>query len=173
MSSNNRLDDVDICILASLQQDGRMPFNEIARRARVAPATILDRVAKLRRAGIISGYALRLGARALGYTVTALIHLRTELHENVERTVADLKAIPEVEEVHVVTGEYDLWIKVRARDSEHLQELLINQIHRVHGFVRSATEVCLTSPLERLGPILSYPPGYGPAEEESEETTED
>ncbi len=132
-----------------------MPFSEIARRANVAPATIHERVNRLRRSGIIQGFSVRLNQKALGYTVTAFVHLRTELAENVERTVADLSAIPEVEEIHVVTGEYDLWIKVRARDTAHLQSLLINHVHRVTGFVRSATEVCLTTPLERHGQAIA------------------
>ena len=134
-----------------------MPLSEIARRAGVAPATVHERLAKLRRSGVVQGFCVRLAPQALGYTVTALVHLRTELADEVERTVADLRAIPEVEEVLVVTGEYDLVVKVRARDTAHLQELLVSRVHRVAGFIRSATEICLTTPLERPGPLVSYP----------------
>jgi len=149
------LDALDRKILATLQENGRMPLSEIARRAGVAPATVHDRLGKLRRSGLIVGFYARLNAAMLGYTVVALIHLRTELAEEIESTIGDLRAIPEVEEVHVVTGEYDLVVKVRARDTAHLQDLLVNRIHRVRGFIRSATEVCLTSPLERQGPVLT------------------
>jgi len=152
-----KLDTVDQCILNALQENGRMPLSEIARRANVAPATIHERLVKLRRSGLVQGFSVRLNQGLLGYTVTALIHLRTELADQVERTVADLRAIPEVEEVHVVTGEYDLVVKVRARDTNHLQQLLVNQVHRVTGFIRSATEICLTSPLERSGPQIPAP----------------
>ena len=152
-----KLDGIDRCLLAALMEDGRMPLSEIARRAGVAPATIHERLAKLRRTGVIQKFSARLNARALGYTVTALVHLRTSLAENVPQTVAELEAIPEVEEIHVITGEYDLWVKVRARDSAHLQELLVQRIHRVTGFVRSATEICLTTPLERSAPAFSSP----------------
>ena len=136
-----------------------MPLSEIARRASVAPATIHERLVKLRRSGVVQGFSLRLDAALLGFTVTALIHLRTELAEEIERTVADLRAIEEVEEVHIVTGEYDLVVKVRARDTNHLQQLLVNRVHRVTGFIRSATEICLTSPLERNGPQIPPPGG--------------
>jgi len=132
-----------------------MPLSEIARRASVAPATIHERLVKLRRSGVVQGFSLRLDAALLGFTVTALIHLRTELAEEIERTVADLRAIEEVEEVHIVTGEYDLVVKVRARDTNHLQQLLVEKIHRVTGFIRSATEICLTTPLERSGPRVA------------------
>lgn len=141
-----------------------MPLSEIARRANVAPATIHERLVKLRRSGLVQGFSVRLNQSLLGYTVTALIHLRTELADQVERTVADLRAIPEVEEVHVVTGEYDLVVKVRARDTNHLQQLLVNQVHRVTGFIRSATEICLTSPLERSGPQIPPPGAVGDSE---------
>ncbi|MEW6366859.1 MAG: Lrp/AsnC family transcriptional regulator [Acidobacteriota bacterium] len=153
-----RVDEIDRLILTALIEDGRMPYAEIAQRVGVATATVHERVTKLRRNGIIEKFSILVNPRLLGYTVTAIVHLRTELAENVEKTVADLRAIPEVEEIHVVTGEYDLWVKVRARDTGHLQELLINHIHRVTGFVRSATEVCLTTPLERTAPALSSVP---------------
>jgi len=149
-----KLDDLDRAVLAALQENGRMALSEIARRTGVAPATVHERLAKLRRAGVVLGFFTRVNPAFLGYTVTALIHLRTELADQVERTIADLRAIPEVEEVHVVTGEYDLVVKMRARDTAHLQELLVNKVHRVTGFIRSATEVCLTSPLERFGPLI-------------------
>jgi DNA-binding Lrp family transcriptional regulator len=123
----------------------------------VAPATVHERLAKLRRGGVVEGFYVRLRAESLGYTVTALVHLRTELAHQVGRTIEDLRAIPEVEEVHVVTGEYDLVVKLRARDTAHLQELLVQKLHRVTGFIRSSTEVCLTSPLERPGPLLQPP----------------
>jgi len=155
-----KLDSIDRCLLAALMEDGRMALSEIARRAGVAPATIHERLAKLRRIGVIQKFTARLNARALGYTVTALVHLRTDLAENVERTVSELQAIPEVEEIHVTTGEYDLWLKVRARDSAHLQELLIQHIHRVTGFVRSSTEICLTTPLERSAPAFNSPESF-------------
>jgi DNA-binding Lrp family transcriptional regulator len=150
-----KVDELDRAIILALQENGRMALSEIARRAGVAPATVHERLAKLRRSGVVQGFGVRLDPRALGYTVTALIHLRTELADRVERTVADLRAIPEVEEVHVVSGEYDLVVKIRARDTSHLQELLVTRVHRVAGFIRSATEVCLTSPLERGGPRLT------------------
>ena len=150
-----KLDELDRSIILALQDNGRMALSEIARRAGVAPATVHERLAKLRRNGVVQGFSVRLEPRALGYSVTALIHLRTELADQVERTVDDLRAIPEVEEVHVVSGEYDLVVKIRARDTNHLQELLVTKVHRVAGFIRSATEVCLTSPLERTGPRLT------------------
>jgi DNA-binding Lrp family transcriptional regulator len=150
-----KLDELDRSIVLALQENGRMALSEIARRCSVAPATVHERLAKLRRSGVVQGFSVRLDPRALGYTVTALIHLRTELADRVERTVGDLRAIPEVEEVHVVSGEYDLVVKIRARDTSHLQELLVTRVHRVAGFIRSATEVCLTSPLERTGPRLT------------------
>ena len=149
-----KIDRLDRGILTALQENGRMSLTAIAKRVKAAPATVHERLTKLRQNGVVEGFSVLLDPRALGYTVTALVHLRTELSERVEQTVEDLKAIPEVDEVHVVSGEYDLVIKVRARDTGHLQELLVTRIHRVAGFIRSATEVCLTSPLERRGPVV-------------------
>ncbi len=131
-----------------------MSLTAIGRRVHAAPATVHERLAKLRRSGILLAVSARVNAAKLGYSVTALVHLTIELANDLEKTLEELKAIPEVEEVHVVTGEYDLVVKLRARDSAHLQELLVTRVHRVTGFKRSATEICLTTPLERSGPRL-------------------
>ncbi|BCW93284.1 MAG: transcriptional regulator [Thermoanaerobaculum sp.] len=148
------LDALDRKILAALQENGRMPLSAIAERAGVAPATVHERLAKLRAAGVVRGFEVNVDPHALGYTVTALVHVRVDLAAGLDKTVNELAAIPEVEEVHLITGEYDLVVKVRARDTVHLQELLLTRLHKVPGFVRSATEVCLTSPLERHGPLV-------------------
>lgn len=147
-----KLDAIDRRIVGCLQENGRMPLSEIARRVNMAPATVHERLARLRRSGVVQGFAVRVNPQLLGYSVTALVHLRLGLGDAVEHAVADLRAIPEVDEIHVVTGEYDLVLKVRARDTAHLQHLLVGRLQRVSGVVRSATEVCLSSPLERLGP---------------------
>ncbi|MGC8915843.1 MAG: Lrp/AsnC family transcriptional regulator [Thermoanaerobaculum sp.] len=147
-----KLDALDRKILAALQENGRIPLSAIAEKAKVAPATVHERLNKLRVAGVLKGIVGIVNAEALGYTVTALVHVRVELAAGLERMVQELAAIPEVEEVHLITGEYDLVVKLRARDTMHLQELLLGRLHKVPGFVRSATEVCLTSPLERYGP---------------------
>lgn len=131
-----------------------MSLSAIAEKAGVAPATVHERLAKLRAAGVVKGFYTRIDPAALGYTVTAFVHVRVDLTAGLEKIVEQLTAIPEVEEVHLITGEFDLIVKVRARDTVHLQELLLNDLHKVPGFVRSATEVCLTSPLERLGPLV-------------------
>ncbi|HPS80157.1 MAG TPA: AsnC family transcriptional regulator, partial [Thermoanaerobaculaceae bacterium] len=86
------LDTVDTCIISSLQENGRMPLSEIARRAGVAPATVHERLAKLRKSGIVQGFLVRLNPQMLGYTVTALIHLRTGLAAEVGKTVEGLNA---------------------------------------------------------------------------------
>lgn len=147
-----KLDTLDQGILAALQENGRVSLTAIAQRVNAAPATVHERLGKLRRSGVLQGFTVRLDASKLGYSVTALIHLTIELANDLERTLAELQAIPEVEEIHVVTGEYDLVVKIRARDTAHLQELLVSRVHRVTGFKRSATEICLTTPLERSGP---------------------
>jgi DNA-binding Lrp family transcriptional regulator len=149
-----KLDAVDKKILAALQENGRMALSAIAERVGVAPATVHERLAKLRASGVVKGFVVNVDPQALGYTVTALVHVRVDLSPPLEKTVEELSAIPEVEEVHLITGEYDLVVKLRARNTQHLQELLLNRLHKVSGFVRSATEVCLSSPLERLGPVI-------------------
>ncbi|KJS11418.1 MAG: AsnC family transcriptional regulator [Peptococcaceae bacterium BRH_c8a] len=145
------LDNIDLTTLQILQDNARCSYQEIANRLGVSRVTIYERVRKLTENGFIEGFHVKVNARRIGYPVTAIVGLITIQGSEAYRTINELRAIYEVEEIHVVTGRYDYLVKVRARDNEDLQQILLTRIDQVHGFQRAETMVVLSSPVEKCG----------------------
>lgn len=145
-------DALDLAILRMLHDNARVSLSRVAESQGVALATVHRRIQRLRAEGVVQGFATRIDPKLLGYAVTAFVRLRAADRDDVRAGFQTLNSIPEVEEVHVITGGYDVLIKVRSRDTGHLRNLLA-RIHRAMGAERSSTEVCLESPLERFAPL--------------------
>ena len=145
------LDAIDLAILGILQMNARTSYQEIAKKLGVTRATIHERVRKLTGNGIIDGFHARVNAGRIGYPVTAMVGLITIQGNESYRTIEELQQLTEVEEIHVVTGRYDYLVKVRARDNEDLQRILLEKIDQVYGFQRAETMVVLSTPVEKCG----------------------
>lgn len=151
-----RLDDTDRAILGALQQDARLPLAEVARRTSLSLATVHRKLQRLQRWGVVRGFWVALDPVKVGLAITAFVRLRLRYKENMERDYALVAQMPEVEEIHVVAGDYDLLVKLRGRDNAHVLEL-VQRIYGIMGFLRSNTEICLASPLERLTDVRTVP----------------
>lgn len=122
--TNGTIDETDLEILNIIQNNGRIPNAEIARRISMAPSAVLERLRKLERKGVVKGYETRLDPKALGLGLTAFSFVRTE--ESVGSTDVGevLAGFPEVMEVHHTAGEDCYLIKVRVADTGSLGSLL-------------------------------------------------
>ena len=136
MENKFTLDRYDREILAVLQTDGRISNQDLADRIGLSPSPCLRRVRALEDAGIVSGYRALLDAKALGYSLMALIYISMDTHtperfDNFERQIRD---IPEVLECLMITGQNaDYQIKLVVKDMDAFQALLLNRITRIQG----------------------------------------
>ncbi len=151
-----KLDDADRAILHVLQRDARLPLAEVARRTSLSLATVHRRLKRLQRTGVVRGFWVALDPNTVGLGVTAFVRLRLRYKENMERDYNLVAGMPEVEEIHVVAGDYDLLVKVRGRSNADVLEI-VKRMYAIMGFLRSATEICLDSPVERLTDVASLP----------------
>ena len=142
------LDETDLAIARALEQDGRMSVQELSRKLGLSRPTVSERLTRLINQGVITGFHARLDYRWLGYPLTAFVGLQTVQAYNAIEVIRILKSIPEVEEVHTVAGRLDMMIKVRARSTEHLQEIIIFKIQAIPGIGRGETMIALSSSLE-------------------------
>lgn len=142
------IDETDRQILQLLHDDARMPLAEIARRCGLALTTVHRRFRRLQETGVIEGFTLRVDPAAIGLAVTAFAHIRQRYKTAMEDCFDELMAFPEVEEIHSVTGDFDLVVKLRARSNADVLELL-KRIYPIAGVTRSATQICLVTRLER------------------------
>ncbi|MDQ3738931.1 MAG: Lrp/AsnC family transcriptional regulator [Actinomycetota bacterium] len=117
------LDDVDWRLLAELQGDGRLSFNELARRVHLSPPAVAERVRRLEREGVITGYAARVDAAGAGQPLLAFIQLRCRLGNCLLKTTTS-EEYPELVEVHKLSGEYCTMLKARACSLAHLEGLI-------------------------------------------------
>ncbi|MQY52134.1 Lrp/AsnC family transcriptional regulator [Rhodocyclus tenuis] len=131
-----QLDRYDLQILHILQEDGRISNQDLADRIGLSPSPCLRRVRALEEAGIIAGYRAQINAKALGLSLTALIHISMDQHtpERFASFEAAISTMPEVLECLLITGQdADYQLKVVVRDMEAYQELLLNRINRAPG----------------------------------------
>lgn len=139
------LDELDVQVIGFLASDPRRSARAIARELGVSPSTVSQRVARLTRSSIISGYRMLLNAAALGYEVHAMLGLQTDQGPVLDEAIAALLAIPEVENVHIVTGQWDMLVELRLRDHTHLLEVLRGEIYSIPGFRHVETMICLVT----------------------------
>ena len=131
-----KLDRYDRQMLQILQEDGRISNQDLADRIGLSPSPCLRRLRALEDAGIVTGYRALLNAKALGYSLMALVYIAMDKHtpERFEHFEREIMQIPEVLECLLITGQdADYQIKVIVKDMDAYQELLLNRINRVQG----------------------------------------
>ena len=156
------LDPVDRQILALLQDNARIPQAEIARTVGLAPSAVLERLRKLEARGVVRDYVTVLDPRALDQRLLAFVAVRTTDRPGEARVSDTLAAIPEVLEAHQVAGDDCLLLKIRARDPEHLSQILRERIGSVEGVRSTRTTIVL----ETIKESPRLPLGIVPSAEE-------
>ncbi|MHC1701709.1 MAG: Lrp/AsnC family transcriptional regulator [Humidesulfovibrio sp.] len=138
------IDKIDRKILTIVQDNGRTSNAEIARQVGMAPSAVLERMRKLERKGIIKGFEAVLRPKDVGFTLTAFTFVRAEEGVGATDTGKALGRVPGVLEVHYTAGQDSYLVKVRARDTEHLQTIL-QQFGAIPGVRDTRTTVVLTT----------------------------
>jgi Lrp/AsnC family transcriptional regulator for asnA, asnC and gidA len=133
------MDEIDLQILNALQDDGRTPFTQIAKKVGVAESTIRSRYASLVERGLLQTIAV-IDPFSLGYNAPALIGISTEPGK-INAVAQALEQVPEVSYLVLTLGRYDLTVEVFCRDREHLTDLITNQIQSIPGIQNTETLV--------------------------------
>ncbi len=137
------IDDIDLKILSLVQKNGRVSNAEIARKIGMVPSAILERMRKLEDKGIIEQYEVRLNAKALLLGLTAFIFIKTSETYGHLDTAKQLKEMPEVQEIHHITGEDCYLIKVRTRNTETLGKFLREKLGSLDNILSSRSTIVL------------------------------
>lgn len=142
------IDQTSLAILDTLQSDARISNAEIGRRVGLAPSAVFERIRKLEERGAVRGYNANIDPAAVDLGLLAFVLVRSDERGGARRTEAHLVAIPEVQEVHHVAGEDCFMLKVRARDTTALNELLANRIGALEGVRSTKTTIVLRTAKE-------------------------
>jgi Lrp/AsnC family transcriptional regulator, leucine-responsive regulatory protein len=120
------LDKIDRKILAILQREARIAITDLASRVGLSATPVSERVKRLERENVITGYHAHLNAQRLGLRILVFVELRlskksAEIFEAVKR---ELAFVPEILECHLVAGEFDYLVKARIPDMSDYRSLL-------------------------------------------------
>jgi DNA-binding Lrp family transcriptional regulator len=137
------LDELDRALIAGLRKNPHATLTDLARSVSCARGTAITRLRRLEERGVIVGYGPDIVAAAAGYGVLAFTTLAIAQGAHM-RVVAQLRAIPEVLEIHTVTGGGDLLCRIAARSNDHLHDVL-QRIVAVPEVVRTDSQLALSS----------------------------
>ncbi|MCC3290614.1 Lrp/AsnC family transcriptional regulator [Arthrobacter sp. zg-Y1110] len=148
-------DALDARIVTLFTDNPRMSVLEASRRLAVARATVQARLDRMQETGVIAGWGPRIDAEALGYDVVAYCSLTIRQDTGHDAVVAALSRIPEIQEVHTVSGESDLLARVAARSNSDLQRV-IDAIVATNTVLRTSSVIVLNTHFEgRMLPLLN------------------
>lgn len=137
------IDEIDATILDLLQENARISQADVARVVGLAPSAVLERIRKLETRGVVKGYTALLDPHALEQSMLAFVAVRSAQAPGDESVARALAQCPEVLEVHHVAGDDCYLLKVRARDAEHVGQLLRHRFGRIPGVVSTRTTIVL------------------------------
>lgn len=142
-----RLDDTDRKLLGLLAEDSTVSYAELGRALHLSAPAVHERAKRLKQDGVVKGTVAVLDGAKVGRPLLAFVHVDTKSWA-VTRQLLQLKELPAVEEIHTVTGDSAMLLKVRARDTQAL-EALLEKIHSIEGFTGTRSYIALTTYLER------------------------
>ncbi|MBM9461599.1 Lrp/AsnC family transcriptional regulator [Nocardioides sp. zg-536] len=121
------MDAVDHAILDVLRADSRTSMREVAERVGVSRSSAYDRVRRLVEGGVIRGFTIDVDPAALGLGLSAYVHVR--IKQNSWKSFrARAWDLPEAAHVALVAGDFDCVLLLRARDSDHLREVVLERV---------------------------------------------
>ena len=150
------MDETDYRILNILRKDGRISNQALAQKINLSPSAVLERVKKLHRDGIISGYEARINTAKLGLGLTVLISLTTDEKLCDHHVAAELVKFPEIVEIYDISGKASYLLKVITSDTRALHELM-NRIGRIDGVKSSETTLVPGMFKEGISPEFQHP----------------
>ena len=137
-----KLDNLDHQILDILIDNTRTPFTDIAKRLLISAGTVHVRIKKMEDAGIISGSSLKLDYKKLGYTFIAYIGIFLEKTHLTNEVLEKLNSIPFVTVAHITTGRFNIYCKIRSKNTNHAKEIIF-MIDDIDGVSRTETMISL------------------------------
>ena len=147
-----KIDNLDKKILEIITGNARIPFKDVAAECGVSRAAIHQRVQRLIDLGVIVGSGYHVDPKTLGYSTCTYVGVILERGSMYKRVVEELNHIPEVVECHYTTGQYDLFIKIYAKNNQHLLSIIHNKLQPL-GLARTDSLISFKEAFKRQIPI--------------------
>ncbi|MBI3014058.1 MAG: Lrp/AsnC family transcriptional regulator [Candidatus Tectomicrobia bacterium] len=142
------VDKTDLKILEILQDNCRISLRDIARSVGLSSPSVVERIRKLEKKGILRGYRAIVDARKVGKDITAFIGVSVSHPQQIGSFEKEIEKVEDILECHHVTGDHTFMLKVKTENTSTLENL-IRQIRSIEGVTRTLTSVVLSTPIEK------------------------
>jgi DNA-binding Lrp family transcriptional regulator len=158
-----KLDEKDLAILALIQEDSKLTAKQIAKKINAPLTTVFAKTKRMEEQGIIRGYHAVVAADKLGSGTAAFILASVSYRSKIDgapvsqRTVAEeIARFPEVQEVHIITGDWDLLVKLRAQNVDAVGKFVVDKLRLISGLEKTLTCMVFETVKETSAVPLSF-----------------
>lgn len=147
------LDDKDFLILNELKENARNSTKQIAMNVDIPRVTVHDRIQKMIKNNIIKKFTLLPNYEKLGLNITVFVFVASNPYESkisISKIAEEIKSFAGVFEVHIVSGEYDILLKIRGKSFDDVGKKTIAKIRQIKGVGRTFTCPCFTTIKEEI-----------------------
>ena len=146
------IDEKDKIILAELKKNARNSTKNIATKVKIPRVTVHDRIKKMIERGIIKSFNVTIDYKKIGLSTEVFIFVSFLFNPEVsQRELARrIAQLPGVSEVHIISGEYDLLLKVRGKSLEEIGKLVVDKLRQLKGVGRTLTCACFETVKEEI-----------------------
>ncbi|OGI15963.1 hypothetical protein A3K63_01255 [Candidatus Micrarchaeota archaeon RBG_16_49_10] len=141
------LDDKDLEIVNMLENEGRLTTKDLARRLRIPQTTVHNRIKKLKKEGIFTGYKAIIDKKKINKGIGAYIHITVNYPPNEpdfqEDVAKRVSLLPGVEEVCIMTGETDILVKFYVSDTDELNDFVVKKLRSIKGVDKTKTAIIM------------------------------
>jgi len=138
------IDKKDEKILIELKKNARQSTKDISKKVKIPRVTVHDRIKKMIDNGIIKSFTVKMDYKKIDLPTNVFVFVAITPNNITHRDLANrISKLPGAYEVHMITGEYDLLIKVKGKNIEEIGKIVIDKIRVMEGVSKSFTSVCL------------------------------
>jgi DNA-binding Lrp family transcriptional regulator len=141
-----KLDEKDLAILALIQEDSKLTAKQVAKKINAPLTTVFAKTKRMEQQGIIKSYRAIVAAEKLGAGTSAFILASVSYRSKgdgvpvSQRTVAkEISKFAEVQEVHIITGDWDLLVKLRAESVDAIGKFVVDKLRLISGLEKTLT----------------------------------
>jgi Lrp/AsnC family leucine-responsive transcriptional regulator len=145
-----KLDEKDLLIVRELELDSSRSLRELAEALGMPRTTVQDRINRLKRMGVIKGFTVKLDKVKLGKSALAFVLVSFMPGSDISQKALahEIAMLDDVEEVHLITGEWDILLKVRGSSIKEIGDLVIDKLRGMRGVAKTLTCVAVHSAKE-------------------------
>jgi len=154
-----KLDEKDKAILRIMQENCKLSTKEIASGLATPITTVYTKIKRLEELGLIRGYRAILdggkldrGTVAFVLASVAYTHPQLGITSSQREVTKEISRFPEVQEVHIISGDWDIMLKIRARNVEEVGRFVVDKLRAVRGIEKTLT--CMVFDTAKESPTI-------------------